>query len=306
MRTERVPTGCLRGPEVCGDYAALEDFLDREFDGTPGIAREFPLLIGARNPGRSWILTDEGSILSHAAWRPLELRAGARRIKAAGIGLVTTAERARRRGLAGRVISSCLAAACEQGCELAVLFATPSALYTRAGFVPAGRERVVRLDPEPGRLGAGIRRGGADDAARLLPLLERHLLRVSRTAAEFAALLEIPNTCLYIAEYGDRPAAYCVVGKGRDLPGVVHEWAGVPEAVESLLHAVASLRSESLAVIGPEAVAPPVSGKSGVGALAMFRVLRPESLGGADAVDLLGDAETPARLPLYVWGLDSI
>ena len=307
MGTDAPPTRELLAlPEPCVDYPALESFLDHEFDGVPGIAREFPMLVGARNPGRSLVQRERGAIVSHAAWKRLELVAGRRRLSAAGIGLVTTAAGQRGRGLATRVISSCLEAALREGMDLAVLFGTPSALYTRLGFVLAGRERVVQISLEPGTPTAGIRCGGPEDAARLLPLLASHLLRVSRSAEDFAALLEIPETRLYQLERGGRPEAYCVVGKGRDLGGVVHEWAGAPAAVAALLRGVAALQARSLPVIGPEALAAPVAGESRVGPLAMFRVLRPESLGSDDPVELFGDPETPARLPIYIWGLDSI
>ena len=49
-----------------------------------------------------------------------------------------------------------------------------------------------------------------------------------------------------------------------------------------------------------------MAGEGRLGPLAMFRVLRPESLGSDDPVELFGDPETPARLPIYIWGLDSI
>ncbi|MEE9281739.1 MAG: GNAT family N-acetyltransferase [Myxococcota bacterium] len=293
-------------PEVCIDAEALERFLDLEFDGTPGVAREFPLLVAPRNPGRSRVLREGGEILSHAAWRPLELVLGTRRVHAAGVGLVTTAVGRRGCGLAARVISSCLEAARAEGAEVAVLFGRPSALYSRLGFVLAGRERVTRVDPDLAASIAEIRCGGVDDAARLLPLLERHPLRVSRSAEDFAALLDIPDTLLYVAERGGAPTAYCVLGKGRDLGGVIHEWAGAPEAVEALLRGVAAIRSQSLVVIGPDALAAPVAEKGGIGPLAMFRVLDPEALGSDDPVELFGDSETAARLPLYIWGLDSV
>ncbi len=307
MRMERATLARVSqsSPEPCLDFVALASFLDLEFDGTPGIAREFPLLVGERNPGRSYVLRERDAVISHAAWRPLELHSGARRISAAGIGLVTTAARWRGRGLAAELIGACLEAAAGEGAELALLFGTPSALYTRAGFVLAGRERVLRVEP---RLDAkaGIRRGQPQDAAHLLPLLEEHSLRVSRGVEEFRAQLGIPNTELFVLEEDDQIVAYCVIGKGRDLGGVIHEWAGPALGLESLIRGVASLYGEPLWLIGPEALAPPLEAPGGLGALAMFRVLRPEALGSDDPVELFGDAETPAPLPLYVWGLDSV
>ena len=308
MRMDRATLASVsrNAPERCLDFAALVSFLDLEFDGSPGIAHEFPLLVGERNRGRSFVLREREAIVSHAAWRPLELIAGGRRISAAGIGLVTTAAGRRGRGLAAELIGACLEAAAGEGAELALLFGTPSALYARAGFVLAGRERVLRVEPGPDATRAGIRRGQPQDAALLLPLLEEHPLRVSRGLEEFQTQLGLPNTELYVLEQGDSVAAYCVLGKGRDLGGVIHEWAGAAQPLASLIHSVASRRGEPLWVIGPEALAAPLKAPGGLGGLAMFRVLRPESLGSEDPVELFGDAETPARLPIYVWGLDSV
>ena len=72
MRMDRatLATVSQTAPEPCLDFAALESFLDLEFDGSPGIAREFPLLVGERNPGRSFVLRERDAIVSHAAWRP--------------------------------------------------------------------------------------------------------------------------------------------------------------------------------------------------------------------------------------------
>ena len=50
-------------------------FLGLEFDGTPGLMEEFPLLIGVSNRQRRFVIHERGQIVAHAAWRPLELHA---------------------------------------------------------------------------------------------------------------------------------------------------------------------------------------------------------------------------------------
>jgi hypothetical protein len=105
---------------------------------------------------------------------------------------------------------------------------------------------------------------------------------------------------------GEEILAYCVEGKGRDLRGVVREWAGDPDHLRRLLPAVASGLTAPLWVLGPEHLPPPIDGEQLIGAVAMVKILRPDLLGAGDPRDLFGDEERPARLPFYVWGLDSV
>jgi predicted N-acetyltransferase YhbS len=288
------------------DQDWLADFLDRAFGGERGIAAEFPTLTGPQNRERSWVIERAGRIAAHAAWRPVVLCSGARRIAAAGIGLVATAEEQRGRGLAARVVEHCVDEARHAGCELAFLFGEHTALYARLGFARAGRERITRIASVPGALDPRIRPGNPCDAARLLPLLERHALRAERSLEDFARVLAVPGTELHVLDEAGTPLAYCVIGKGRDLRGVVHEWAGDPVSVAALLRGVAARSNAPLWLLSPEHVPPPLEGAHVLGALALFRVLRPERFGTADARELLGDERRPARLPLYIWGLDSV
>jgi predicted N-acetyltransferase YhbS len=294
------------GPHPCPDADALARFLDRAFGGEPGIAAEFPTLTGPENRARSSAIEIEGRIAAHAAWRPLVLRSGSRRIAAAGIGLVATAPELRGRGLAGRVVAHCVEHALSEGAELAFMFGEHTPLYARLGFVRAGRERITRLEPEPLEPGARITAGYPADARRLLPLLARHVLGAERSAADFERVLSVRDTNLHVLEAAGGPLAYCVEGKGRDLRGVVHEWAGEPAHVAALLRGVAARAREPLWLLSPAALDPPLAGSHALGALALFRVLRPDRLGAEDARELLGDEHRPARLPIYLWGLDSI
>ena len=290
--------------QPCADGSRVAHFLDQEFDGVAGLLQEFPLLIGASNRGRRFVLEEEGRIVAHAAWRPLILRSGAERLLAAGIGLVTTHRTCRGRGYATRVVQHCLEQAREMGAELALLFAAPRSLYRRLGFVPAGRERLIRL--EAGGAGAKLRRAGTGDATELLRLLERHPFRVERTPADFETLLSIPDTHAYVLERDGRPRAYCVEGKGRDLRGVVHEWAGEPAEVERLLRALVTQRGRPVCLLGPESEPSPLDAPGLLQPFAQILILRPQRFGGTDAAAVFGDAHKPAQLPIYIWGLDSV
>lgn len=284
----------------------MERLLDRSWPPPPGLALENPLLLGPNAPGRAIAYRDpERGAVAIAAWRPLTLLSGRRRLRACGIGLVTTDPRFRGRGLASRLVQACLLDARAAGAELALLFGEPRELYRRLGFVPAGRERLCSIHPDPAaRVHVRVGRGG--DALRLAHLLERQPLRVERSAAEFAAQLQVRETGLFVLERTGEPRAYCVVGRGRDLGGVIHEWAGEPEALARLLPAVAARSGRPLGLLAPADLPSPASDRGRVQPMAQLCILRPEGLGGDDPVELFGDPVRRARIPIYVWGLDSV
>jgi predicted N-acetyltransferase YhbS len=283
----------------CDRVGEIAAFLDEAFDGAPGIAAEFPLLVGANEHERRLVIRARGRLVAHAAWRPLELCSGERRLRAAGIGLVTTHPAWRGQGLATRVVAACLPAAAAAGCGVALLFAESRGLYARLGFAPVGRERRTRLERR-GAADPRVRELRAPDAARLLELLAAQRFRVERDPREQARLLAIPGTRCFALESAGELAAYCVLGKGRDLAGVIHEWAGAPEAVRALVESVAA-REGPLRVLSPGWGEPPVCGDHETVALAQGLALAP----GPSARELLGDATARATFPTYVWGLDS-
>ncbi len=286
--------------------AGLRGFLDVEFDGRPGLIEEFPLLVGPSNRHRCLVIREGPEIVAHAAWRPLILRSRAGSIPAAGIGLVTTRGDRRDRGLASLAVDACLREAETAGVWMAILFAPARSIYARLGFVPAGRERITRVHPRrevtPGRAPV---RGGPKDAYRLRPLLDRHPVGVERTAEEFESLLGVPDTTLHLLEEGDDPVAYCVAGRGRDLQGVIHEWAGDPEPVARLLNKVIASQDAPRSILSPASLPAPVPGVHHEGPMAQVRIVRPEELGTDDPVEAFGSRDHEARVPIYVWGLDS-
>ena len=286
--------------------AELRRFLDVEFDGRPGLIEEFPLLAGSSNVHRCFVIREGPEIVAHAAWRPLVLRSRSNSIPAAGIGLVTTRRDRRDRGLASLAVEACLREAEAAGVWMEMLFAPARSLYARLGFVPAGRERITRVHPgreaTPGPVPV---RGGPKDAYRLKPLLDRHPVGVERTAEEFESLLGVPDTTLHLLEEGDAPVAYCVAGRGRDLQGVIHEWAGDPEPVARLLNKVIASQDAPRSILSPAELPAPVSGVHHEGPMAQVRIVRPHALGTNDPAVAFGGRSRDARYPIYVWGLDS-
>jgi predicted N-acetyltransferase YhbS len=285
----------------------IRGLLDREFDGTPGLVDEFPLLVGAANRNRSLVAEADGRVVAHAAWRALVLRVGEERLPAAGVGLVTAHRDWRGRGLATQVVEACMTDAWVDGAWIALLFAPSRSLYARLGFMPAGQERVTRSSAPAvsQELPDGVRTGDPKDASRLLPLLERHPVGVERTVNDFETLLRVPDTRLYLLEEGGRVLAYCIEGRGRDLRGVIHEWAGDPPEVSRLLKSVSGRPDGPEWILSPGSLPAPLEGIHHRTPMAQVRILRPADVGTEDPVEAFGDPDRSGRYPIYVWGLDS-
>jgi hypothetical protein len=159
--------------------------------------------------------------------------------------------------------------------------------------------------PPPGLApGEAIRRAASADAPALLGLLESQPLRAERSAEAFRTLLAIPQTFTYLLERDGRAVAYCCAGKGRDLQGIVHEWAGEPDALAALLAEV-SQQLPIQGILAPAGAPAPLRGQSELASFCLARVLRPESVGTPDPVELIGAGERVGRLETYIWGLDS-
>lgn len=317
------PVGRFRVAKLpLGRCRELARFVDAEFDDVPGVSGEFPLLMGEENAGHQVVLLDESDrIVSHAAWRAVELVSREERIPSAGIGLVTTARGFRGHGFAARVVRACIEEARREGVVAVWLFGTPSRLYERLGFALAGRENVMRIAPsgfnhardanqQRERVNANVRTGTSADASAILALFERHPVRAVRNVPDLERLLAVPDTRLYIHERERIATAYCIEGKGRDLQGVIHEWAGDPLDVERIIHAIATERGGGVAILAPDCLPPPIDPSQcesvELGSFAMFRILNGRRLGGESPRTVFGDPDYPSRIPIYVWGLDSV
>jgi hypothetical protein len=195
----------------------------------------------------------------------------------------------------------------DEGAWAAFLFAPSRSLYTQLGFVPVGQERITcpKVPAVSSDAARPVHRGGPKDSSRLLPLLESHPVGVSRSLEDFETLLRVPDTHLYLIEGSERVLAYCIEGRGRDLKGVIHEWAGDPAEVAHLLQTVAAGSDAPWWVLSPESLPAPLEGTHHLGPMAQARILRPEELATEDPVEAFGNAETRGRYPIYVWGLDS-
>jgi putative acetyltransferase len=126
-------------PETTSDRAAIDALLVTAFP-TPGEARLVHALRASNALSTSLVAEQDGAIVGHVAFSPVQLEEGS--VAATGLGPVAVDRRQRRRGIAEALIRAGLEARREAGDRLVVVLGDP-AYYARFGFGPA---RLVGLD----------------------------------------------------------------------------------------------------------------------------------------------------------------
>ncbi|MHC4261343.1 MAG: GNAT family N-acetyltransferase [Planctomycetota bacterium] len=297
--------------------------IERVMGDGRAIAAESPLVFETgriRPPGRLVALSDGNAVLSACAILVREVRTAESTTRVGLIGWVSTAPEARGRGLASRILAEAEQQLRSRGCRFALLWANDAEFYRRRGYTEVGGEVDLPLDAstvERLPVWSDTRRLDPDrDAAATLSLYRTHTTRCRRTLAEHAALLHTPGMRARVALADGRVVAYACEGRGGDLQGVVHEWAGATKAVLGLQRELASdaiRRSGSAFVIAPSLENDVVRAwmQSGlrveIGNLGMARSLHDE-----DMNELLppsrfdGSLSASLASGFMLWGLDSI
>jgi len=178
------------------------------------------------------------------------------------IGLVYTAPAFRARGFAAACVQACVEDLRAGGAWLAGLWSDKPAFYAKLGFLPAGRETFLGVDPAAcaeALVGLGVPPGAvetgpvaAGDFRALEALYASREVRAERAPGELARHAASVETELQVARLAGRPVAYAALGRGDDFRGVVHDWAGSAEGVLACLEALARPRGGVAWLIGPE------------------------------------------------------
>lgn len=208
-------------------------------DGAP-LADEYPLVFRTGFPGRVVALSDAQGPRSACAILARDFVMPGARLSVGLIGSVSTDPEYRGRGLATRVLNEAEEALAKLGCSVAMLWGDDPSFYYRRGYRPVGHECDFEISnakrerlPEP----RGARPARPADAKAIHSLYRSHPVRVDRTVDETTALLECPEMQTIVIERSGEPVAYACLGRGQDLAGIVHEWAGATEDVLALLRA---------------------------------------------------------------------
>ena len=274
------------------EAVALLPWLDRGLRGgrSGRLRAELPTALADSHAGRHFVVRRQGGPAAHAFGRLLPVRAGHHRLCVGTVGLVYTDPLHRRQGLASRCVTAATAWLAGNGAGAAILWSDRERFYARLGYHRAGREILLGLDPAVMAL-ARITLGGLDPTAAAGPgdfpeleaLYAAHPWRAERAPGELAELAAAPDCTLLVARRAGRPVAYAAAGRGDDLQGVVHEWAGDVRGVASCLDELVHRLGPLHLMAGPEPsellrLLRTCGAESHAGALGLLRALRPREL----------------------------
>jgi GNAT superfamily N-acetyltransferase len=222
---------------VCGARLLIE----RVMRGGQPVAAECPLVFAGaleRPPGRLVSASRDGQVQSACAVLARDVVCDGRLLRLGLIGYVVTAPEARGRGVGSAVLRRAEQELARAGCTAVLLWADDPAFYRRRGYEAVGAERDLVLDAAAvdalPRWAATRALDLPRDLASTYALHGALPRRTLRSLAEHRALLGIPGMRVRVALRGERVVAYACEGRGADLQGVVHEWAGDALAVLGL------------------------------------------------------------------------
>ncbi|MDA1264110.1 MAG: GNAT family N-acetyltransferase [Planctomycetota bacterium] len=195
------------------------------------LAAEYPLVFGDGAVGQLSTIEAGGEPVAGCAFLTRTFQVGALRIPIGLIGSVATDPAHRGQGHASQALEQAQQSLARSGCAFALLWADDPDFYGPRGWLPMGTEvnhalpfAVAHLLPDP----IGVRPARVEDIPSMHALYCAHTTRVERTLAETEQLLGAPNMTTLVLEREGTVVAYACEGRGKDLGGVIHEWAGVP------------------------------------------------------------------------------
>ena len=246
------------------ERAALVRWLDGGLRGGRAgrLEAEYPLSMDPAKVGRHRVVYEAGRPRAHAMLHAVTLRARGCRLPLGLIGNVYTEPGARSRGLASACVEACIDEARRLELPIALLWSDREAFYRRLGFHECGLERYVAVDAAVvERAAAGavpfeakaltVREAAAHDFPMLERLYARKEVCVERAPGSLRRLARAPDTRIVCALSAGGPHAYAALGRGDDLAGVVHEWAGEPQGVLACLAELCGGDRRLLVLTGP-------------------------------------------------------
>lgn len=251
------------------------------------ITEEYPLVFTEEMPGRIVAIEEDGEVRSTCAILVRELVTPNASIRVGMIGSVSTAPEHRGQGFATRVLEAAEDELRGEGCLFSMLWADEAAFYEKRGYQQIGTEvdfvignKCMKKFPSSDE----VRPLDEKDLMAIHGLYARHPERVHRSAQETEALMRLPGMEVLVKENAGQVVAYSCSGRGQDMKGVVHEWAGAPDAVAACLHAHLKRRAmkgenSDLFVISPPSalglkkLLSKLGAKSATGVLGMGKLL---------------------------------
>lgn len=238
----------------------LQRALRSESPQTYSIEAEYPLVLPLEKSEYSFcgiLPNSPRQVLVHANFLPRTLDTQIGPIQVGFIGNVATDETVRGQGWMRHLFSFLENHARNHGLAALILWSDLPSFYHKLGYTPFGSERrfQCRLEAPAQWNGEIIVEETPDSAlfAQLDTLRPVVPLTYQRTQAEWGQLLLIPDSILLLAISAGEVEGFCILGKGYDMIGVVHEWgAREPAILERLLqHILAKTGWQNLTLLAP-------------------------------------------------------
>lgn len=236
------------------ELPAVVDFLNRELRSAHNwsIAKEYPQVFSDSNRSNLRVIMDGEKVLAHSAINYLIIKNTMGLFKVAAIGSVVTASDCRNQGLSQKILQSCLEAAQGQGADFAILWTDLYDFYRKLDFELAGSEISAVIESPLPIKEESLRfsQGNNVDPAALLQLYSQHTVSSIRTLEDIRRYLTIPNTQLYtVWDETGKLRAFAVEGKGADLNGYLHEWAGDVPSLLTLINRIVKHKEKPITLI---------------------------------------------------------
>ena len=242
------------------EFESLVTFLNQNLrqNVSSPIQHEYPTALVLNNIHNMSIITDEetSQIVSHALVKPLVMKSPHTVFKIGAIGSVVTSPDFRNRGLSTQNIHRCLDMARTQNCEMVILWTDKYDYYKKFGFETAGFEYTYQVSPlsTNSNINTDLKflKTNKVDPSALLRLYSQHTVGCVRTVEDFQKFLTIPNTNVYTAwSKENQLLGYAIEGKGIDLQGFIHDWAGGTSTLLDLLNFIVTTENRPITMMVP-------------------------------------------------------
>mgnify|MGYP003332389902 CR=1 FL=1 len=197
--------------------------------------------------------SSKSTLLGHANIWPRQLihSKGNKRHNVILIGNVATKKKYRGTGVMKFLFSHIWSYAVTHKIEALLLWSDLPQIYNKLGFTPCAKELHLYFSKEKlDLLPSATHEFQAVTSESINSTIWHELLNIrykteatiGRTANELQTLLKIPDTVLLVKKRNNRILSYCIVGKGNDFAGFVHEWGGFkPSCVLEALKQIATI-----------------------------------------------------------------
>jgi predicted N-acetyltransferase YhbS len=232
---------------TASDEVQFSELMDRCFNvpGGQHYLEDFPIWRGTQSDILKMGAYDGATLVGAAAVRMAEITAPASVISVGLIGAVATDEKYRGRGIAKKLVSLATDWAQNRGAVMAALWGSEHELYAKIGFMPCGRQVRVALSAMRGAL--PTEKVHTEWNPAIFKMLQQRKSGVELKEVDRIWFSAQKNVKWFWTGSSDRPNAYAALGRGIDLPHMVHEWGGSPQALFPLLSEI--VRVDPLAQI---------------------------------------------------------